>query len=506
MPANATNMGLTEQEIIRREKLSRMQENQCDPYAKNHFSVSASALYIVSNYEECCGRNYSIAGRIMFRRIMGKATFAHIQDKTGSIQIYVRRDEVGDAAYDFFKKEYDIGDIIGVAGTVFKTNSGEISVRVSQIELLAKALKPLPEKYNGLKDIDSKYRHRELDLIMNPDVRETFATRSRIIGFLRRYLDQRGYLEVDTPILNTVEIGAAARPFATHHNALDIDMFLRIETELYLKRLIVGGLERVYEIGRIFRNEGMDTRHNPEFTSIEMYQAYANYFDMMDLVEDMYSQMALEICHSTSIPYGEQTIDMSKPWRRLSMVEVVKLYSGEDYYDWNTDDDARAVAAKHNIELEHGNNSTKGDVLSALFDEFVEKNLIQPTIIYDYPIEISPLAKKDPQNPLFTQRFEYFINGMEMGNAFSELNDPIDQRQRFIRQLKEREAQGITAGLDEDFLTALEYGMPPTGGLGLGVDRLCMLLTNNTNIRDVILFPTMKPLAVDDGISTETKG
>ena len=323
---------------------------------------------------------------------------------------------------------------------------------------------------------------------------------------MRRYLDQRGYLEVDTPILNTVEIGAAARPFATHHNALDIDMFLRIETELYLKRLIVGGLERVYEIGRIFRNEGMDTRHNPEFTSIEMYQAYANYFDMMDLVEDMYSQMALEICHSTSIPYGEQTIDMSKPWRRLSMVEAVKLYSGEDYYDWNTDDDARAVAAKHNIELEHGNNSTKGDVLSALFDEFVEKNLIQPTIIYDYPIEISPLAKKDPQNPLFTQRFEYFINGMEMGNAFSELNDPIDQRQRFIRQLKEREAQGITAGLDEDFLTALEYGMPPTGGLGLGVDRLCMLLTNNTNIRDVILFPTMKPLAVDDGISTETKG
>ena len=491
------NLSLSEQEQVRRQKLEKLASEGKNPYVKTQFNVTAHSTDILNNFEGTEGKEFSIAGRLMSRRIMGKASFIHVADREGELQVYVKRDDVGEEEYASFKKDYDIGDIVGVTGFVFKTGMGEISIHAKKIEILSKALRPLPEKYNGLKDIDAKYRHREIDLIMNPDVRKTFIMRSKIINFLRNYLNERGYLEVDTPILQTLEIGASARPFVTHHNALDIDMFLRIETELYLKRLIVGGFERVYEVGRIFRNEGMDPKHNPEFTSVEMYQAYANYTDMMDLIEGMYSQMTLEICGKPVIPYGENEIDMVSPWKRYTMVEAVKMYSGEDYNTWEDDTAARAVATKHGLELEKGDKATKGDVLAELFDEFVEDKLIQPTFIYEYPVEVSPLAKRDPEKPLFTQRFEYYINGMEMGNAFSELNDPIDQRERFEAQLRQRAAEGIKASIDEDFLLALEQGMPPTGGLGLGVDRLCMLLTNNTSIRDVILFPTMKPLGND---------
>lgn len=486
------NLSLSEQEQVRRQKLEKLASEGKNPYVKTQFNVTAHSTDILNNFEGTEGKEFSIAGRLMSRRIMGKASFIHVADREGELQVYVKRDDVGEEEYASFKKDYDIGDIVGVTGFVFKTGMGEISIHAKKLEILSKALRPLPEKYNGLKDIDAKYRHREIDLIMNPDVRKTFIMRSKIINFLRNYLNERGYLEVDTPILQTLEIGASARPFVTHHNALDIDMFLRIETELYLKRLIVGGFERVYEVGRIFRNEGMDPKHNPEFTSVEMYQAYANYTDMMDLIEGMYSQMTLEICGKPVIPYGENEIDMVSPWKRYTMVEAVKMYSGEDYNTWEDDTAARAVATKHGLELEKGDKATKGDVLAELFDEFVEDKLIQPTFIYEYPVEVSPLAKRDPEKPLFTQRFEYYINGMEMGNAFSELNDPIDQRERFEAQLRQRAAEGIKASIDEDFLLALEQGMPPTGGLGLGVDRLCMLLTNNTSIRDVILFPTMK--------------
>lgn len=489
------NLNLSEQELVRRAKLQKLIDEGKNPYEKTRFEVSAHSAEIKENYDSLEGKEVAIAGRLMSRRIMGKASFTHISDRDGEIQVYVKRDDIGEEEYASFKKDYDIGDIVGVRGIVFKTNSGEVSVHATHLEMLSKSLRPLPEKFKGLKDIDAKYRHREIDLIMNESVRETFVMRSKIINFLRNYLNERGYIEVDTPILQTIEIGAAARPFVTHHNALDIDMFLRIETELYLKRLIVGGFERVYEVGRIFRNEGMDHKHNPEFTTVEMYQAYANYTDMMDLIEDMYRQMTLEICKKPVIPYGEHEIDMVSPWKRYTMAEAVKMYSGEDYDTWADDAAAREIAKKHHIELEKGEESSKGDVLSALFEEFVEDKLIQPTFIYEYPVEVSPLAKRCPTKPLFTERFEYYINGTEMGNAFSELNDPIDQRERFVAQLKEREAQGIKADLDEDFLLALEQGMPPTGGLGLGIDRLCMLLTNNTNIRDVILFPTMKPLA-----------
>ncbi len=493
--ANEQTMSLSEQEQVRRQKLEKLTAEGKNPYVKTRFEVTAHSADIINGFETIEGKDCSIAGRMMTRRIMGKASFIHISDRYGEIQVYVKRDDVGEEEYASFKKDYDIGDIVGVTGFVFKTGTGEISVHAKKIEILSKALRPLPEKFNGLRDVDAKYRHRELDLIMNPEVRGTFEKRSQIINFLRSYLNGRGFLEVDTPILQTLEIGASARPFVTHHNALDIDMYLRIETELYLKRLIVGGFERVYEVGRIFRNEGMDTRHNPEFTSIELYQAYANYEEMMDLVEDMYRKMTIEICKAPVIPYGENMIDMVSPWKRYTMAEAVKLYSGEDYNDWADDAAARAVAAKHHIELEKGGAATRGDVLAALFDEFVEDKLIQPTFIYEYPVEISPLAKRSPEKPLFTERFEYFINGMEMGNAFSELNDPIDQRARFEAQLAQRAAEGIKADIDEDFLMALEQGMPPTGGLGFGLDRLCMLLTNNTNIRDVLLFPTMKPLS-----------
>ena len=424
---------------------------------------------------------------------MGKASFAVILDGKGTIQSYLSINDLGDEYLAF--KEFDIGDIVGIKGLVFTTRTGEISIHAQSIELLSKSLLPLPEKFHGLKDEDTRYRQREVDLIANPEVKKTFVARSKILSAIRRHLDSVGYLEVDTPVLQPLEIGAAARPFKTHHNALDIDMYLRIETELYLKRLIVGGFDKVYEVGRIFRNEGMDRSHNPEFTTVEMYQAYSDYLDMMDLIENMYRSITEEVCGKTLITYQGVEIDMGKPWERLTMVEAVKKYAGVDYNDWATDEDARACAKSKGLEVEEGKDATKGHVLIAFFDKYVEDNLIQPTIIYDYPVENSPLAKRKPSNPAFTERFEYFIYAREMGNAFSELNDPIDQKERFVKQVEEKRAKGGNdAKIDEDFITALEYGLPPTGGLGFGVDRLVMLLTDSASIRDVILFPTMKPI------------
>ena len=431
-----------------------------------------------------------MAGRMVSRRVMGKASFAHLLDRNGRFQIYVRRDDVGEEAYKDFK-DYDLGDVIGVTGVPFKTKTGEISLHVQTLTLLTKALHPLPEKFHGLTDTDTRYRQRYLDLIVNPEVRDTFVKRSMIMKELRSFLDGRGFLEVETPILTPFEIGASARPFYTHHNTLDMDMVLRIETELYLKRLIVGGLERVYEVGRIFRNEGMDPKHNPEFTTIELYQAYTDFHGMMDLVEDMMKTVAMNVCGSLVVPYQGREIDLGH-WERLTMIEAVKKYSGVDYNDWKTDEDAIAAAKEHHVELPEV--PSKGTILAEFFDAFVEENLIQPTFIYDYPVEISPLAKRKPDDPAFTERFEYFINATEFGNAFSELNDPIDQRGRFERQVAERKAlePNSRAQVDYDFLNALEIGMPPTGGLGFGVDRLVMLLTDSASIRDVLLFPTMK--------------
>ena len=488
---------LAEQARIRREKLAKLAAEGKNPYEKTRYDVTANSSYIKSHFEELEGKQVSIAGRLMSRRIMGKASFSHLSDRDGLIQIYVKRDDVGEEDYMSYKKDYDIGDIIGIKGFVFKTQTGEISVHCTHIEMLSKSLRPLPEKQHGLTNIDLKYRQRDLDLIVNPEVRSTFVKRSQIIGEIRKYLDARGYLEVDTPFLTTLEIGAAARPFKTHHNSLDIDMYLRIETELYLKRLIVGGLERVYEVGRIFRNEGMDAFHNPEFTSVEMYQAYTDYHGMMDLIEDMYRTIAQNVCGTTKITYQGTEIDMGAPWARHTMKEAVKKFCGADYDSWADDAAARDCAKQLGVEVEEGEHATKGHVLIALFEAFVEDKLIQPTIIYDYPVENSPLAKRKPADPAFTERFEYFICAKEFGNAFSELNDPIDQKERFVKQVKEKRAQepGCNAQVDEDFITALEYGLPPTGGLGMGVDRLVMLLTDSPTIRDVILFPTMKPKA-----------
>ena len=401
--------------------------------------------------------------------------------------------DIGEENFAEFKK-WDIGDIVGVEGFVFRTKKGEISIHATKLNMLSKSLLPLPEKWHGLKDQDMRYRQRYVDLICNPDVKDTFVKRSMILREIRKYLDDLGYLEVDTPVLHTLEIGAAARPFVTHHNALDLDMYLRIETELYLKRLIVGGFNKVYEVGRIFRNEGMDTSHNPEFTSIEMYQAYTDYLGMMDIIEDMYVKLTNKICGTEKIMYQGTEINMSSPWERLTMVEAVKKYAGVDYADWSTDEDARKCAKEKHVQVDEGEKATKGHVLIAFFDEFVEKKLIQPTIIYDYPVENSPLAKRKASDPQFTERFEYFIYAREMGNAFSELNDPIDQKERFVKQVEAKRSQGANAEVDEDFVTALEYGMPPTGGLGFGVDRLVMLLTDSASIRDVLLFPTMKPI------------
>ncbi|MBD5585670.1 MAG: lysine--tRNA ligase [Clostridia bacterium] len=486
---------LAEQARIRREKLQKLCEEGNNPYAKVKYAVSARSQEIKENYNSLEGKEVSIAGRLMSRRIMGKASFAHVQDDDGLLQIYVKRDDVGEEDYASFKKDYDIGDIIGVKGYVFMTQTGEVSVHCTHIEMLSKCLLPLPEKQHGLKDTDIRYRQRELDLIVNPEVKSTFVKRSKILTALRDYLDNAGFLEVDTPVLNTIEIGASARPFKTKHNALDIDMYLRIETELYLKRLIVGGLGRVYEVGRIFRNEGMDAFHNPEFTTIECYASYLDYFDMMNLVEEMYATVANKVCGTTDITYQGTEIHLGGKWARLTMKEAVKKYSGADYEDWKSDEDARACAKKLGVTVEEGESATKGHVLIALFDAFVEDKLVQPTFIYDYPVENSPLAKRKEDEPAFTQRFEYFICGHEFGNAFSELNDPIDQKQRFVKQVEAKRAQdpACNAQVDEEFVTALEYGLPPTGGLGFGVDRLVMLLTDSATIRDVLLFPTMKP-------------
>ena len=475
---------------IRRNKLKELVDAGQDPFQKVKFDFDTYSVQIKEDFENYENKDVVIAGRIMSRRDMGKANFIDVADGKGRIQCYIKIDEVGAEVFEQYKK-WDIGDIVGIHGFAFRTRRGEISVHVKQIELLAKSLLPLPEKFHGLTNTDLRYRQRYVDLIVNPEVKDTFIKRSRILKEIRDYLDGKGFLEVDTPILTPFEIGASARPFVTHHNTLDMDMYLRIETELYLKRLIVGGMDRVYEVGRIFRNEGMDTKHNPEFTTIELYQAYTDYKGMMDLVEELYKLLAEKICGSLDIMYQGNEIHMGQ-WERLTMVEAVKKYAGCDYYDWKTDEDARACAKKMHVEVPA--DATKGTVLIEMFDAYVEEKLIQPTFIYDYPVENSPLAKRKADEPAFTERFEYFINATEFGNAFSELNDPIDQKARFERQvaLKRAEEPNTTAQVDYDYITALEYGLPPTGGLGFGIDRLVMLLTDSASIRDVLLFPTMK--------------
>lgn len=491
LTAEELQQKLSEQHRIRLEKLEQLKADGNNPYEITKFPVSILAKDIRERFDELENQTVSIAGRITSWRDMGKANFVDIRDGSDRMQVYIKIDEVGEDNFRQFKT-WDLGDIVGVTGFVFKTRRGEISVHAKEITLLSKSLLPLPEKWHGLKDKEERYRKRYLDLIANPEVKNTFVTRSRVLREIRSYLDGLGYIEVDTPVLHTLEIGAAARPFVTHHNALDIDMYLRIETELYLKRLIVGGFDRVYEVGRIFRNEGMDATHNPEFTSIEMYQAYTDYYGMMDLIENMYRTVALKICGTDTVQYQGKEIAVGKPWERLTMIDAVKKYAGVDFADWSDDAAARAAAKEKHVEIT--DSATKGDVLIAFFETFVEDNLIQPTIVYDYPVENSPLAKRKPSDPAFTERFEYFINGCEFGNAFSELNDPIDQRARFTKQVEEKRKQGANAQIDEDFLTALEYGLPPTGGLGMGLDRFVMLLTDSASIRDVLLFPTMKPL------------
>ena len=486
-----TAQQLSEQEGIRRAKLQKLAEEGKNPYAITHFDVSHESDEILTAFEKLEGQTVTVAGRMVSKRVMGKASFAHLLDTRGQLQFYVRREDIGDEAYADFKA-MDIGDVVGVEGMVFRTQKGEVSIHTQRITLLSKSLKVLPEKYHGLTDPDLRYRQRYVDMIVNPDVRETFRKRSRIISAVREFLDGRGFLEVDTPVLQTVEIGAAARTFKTHHNALDLDMFLRIETELYLKRLIVGGFDRVYEVGRLFRNEGMDATHNPEFTSVETYQAYVDYNEVMEMVEQLYSTVAQKVCGTTCVPYQGDQIELKAPWKRVTMAQSVKDACGVDYADWKTDEEARACLDK--LEVHYEKNAKRGDCLAALFDEYVEATLTQPTFVTDYPVDISPLAKRKPENPDLTERFEFFISGHEMGNAFSELNDPIDQRKRFEEQVRVRRAEGIHAEIDEDFVNALEYGMPPTGGLGFGIDRMVMLLTDNASIRDVLLFPTMKPL------------
>ena len=481
----------SEQEQIRRDKLTALRESGHDPYLLTKADVDTKSSQIRDDYAAYEGKTVTLAGRIMARNIMGKASFARLLDTDGNMQFYIRRDDVGEDVYAGFKK-MDIGDVVYVKGKVFKTKTGEISIHTEEITLLAKCLKPLPEKFHGLTDMDLRYRQRYLDMVVNPEVRDTFRKRSQIISAIRTFLESRGFMEVETPVLHTQAGGAAARPFITHHNTLDIDMYLRIALELHLKRLIVGGFDRVYEIGRVFRNEGMDTKHNPEFTMLELYQAFTDFHGMMDITEDMFRYVARAVNGTAIVQYGDVTIDLEKPFERLSMVEAVKKYSGVDFDQINTLEEARAVADERKIHYEQRHK--KGDILNLFFDEYVEEHLVQPTFIYGHPVEISPLAKKMTENPAYTERFEVFILGREHGNAFSELNDPIDQRQRFEAQaaLKaqgDEEAQGV----DEDFLNALEIGMPPTGGLGVGVDRLVMLITGAQSIRDVLLFPTMKP-------------
>lgn len=476
---------------VRRSKLADLQENDKDPFKIVKYEVNSSAKYIVDNFEEMEGKHVSIAGRLMSKRGMGKASFCDIQDRDGKVQVYVRINEVGEESYEEFKK-FDIGDIVGIEGEVFKTHKGEISVKVTAVKLLSKSLQPLPEKWHGLKDVDTRYRQRYVDLIVNPDVRKTFITRSKIISSIRKFLDSRDFLEVETPLLNTIPGGATARPFITHHNTLDIDMYLRIAPELYLKRLIVGGLERVYELGRMFRNEGMSVKHNPEFSMMEVYQAYTDYKGMMDLTENLISTVAKEVLGTTVINYQGTEVNLTPPWNRMTMIEAVKKYAGVDFDQINTDEEAIAAAKEKKLALDKIN--TKGEILNLMFEEFVEEHLIQPTFIYDYPVEVSPLTKRKPDRPELTERFEVFTVIGEMGNAYSELNDPIDQKERFVAQVKKREAGDDEANMmDDDYVTALEYGLPPTGGLGIGIDRLVMLLTDSYSIRDVLLFPTMKP-------------
>lgn len=477
---------------VRREKLAELQAGGNDPFQITKYDVTNHSADVIDNFEALEGKTVSIAGRMMSKRVMGKASFCNVQDLKGNIQSYVARDSIGEEPYKAFKK-MDIGDIVGIEGQVFKTKTGEISIHAESVTLLTKSLQVLPEKFHGLTNTDLRYRQRYVDLIMNPDVKDTFVKRSRIISSIRKYLDGQGFMEVETPMLVSNAGGAAARPFETHFNALDEDLKLRISLELYLKRLIVGGLERVYEIGRVFRNEGLDTRHNPEFTLMELYQAYTDYNGMMDLTENLYRYVAQEVLGTTKITYNGIEMDLGKPFERITMVDAVKRYSGVDFHEIHTLEEARAAAKEHHIEFEQ--RYKKGDILNLFFEEFVEEHLVQPTFVMDHPIEISPLTKKKPENPEYVERFEFFMNGWEMANAYSELNDPIDQRERFKAQ-EEQLAQGDEEAntTDEDFLNALEIGMPPTGGIGFGIDRMCMLLTDSAAIRDVLAFPTMKPI------------
>ena len=483
---------------VRREKLAELQANGKDPFVITKYNQTHHSMEIKENFEELAGKEVSIAGRMMSKRVMGKASFCNVQDLQGNIQSYVARDSIGEESYKEFKK-MDVGDVIGITGEVFETKTGEKSIHASSVTLLSKSLQILPEKFHGLTNTDIRYRQRYVDLIMNPDVKQTFINRSKILSAIRRYLDGQGFLEVETPMLVSNAGGAAARPFETHFNALDEDFKLRISLELYLKRLIVGGMERVYEIGRVFRNEGLDTRHNPEFTLMELYQAYTDYNGMMDLTENLYRHVAQEVLGTTVIEYNGVQMDLGKPFERITMVDAVKKYAGVDWNEVETLEQARELAKEHHVEFEERHK--KGDILALFFEEFAEEHLIQPTFVMDHPIEISPLTKKKPENPEYTERFEFFMNGWEMANAYSELNDPIDQRERFKAQ-EELLAQGDDEAntTDEDFLNALEIGMPPTGGIGFGIDRMCMLLTNSAAIRDVLLFPTMKTLG---GVKSE---
>lgn len=494
---NNANTKMQEQDLnqilkARREKLAALQENGKDPFVHVKYEVTTHSADIRNGFDTMEGCTVSIAGRIMFKRVMGKASFCNVQDLKGSIQAYVARDNIGEEAYADFKK-YDVGDIVGVKGEVFKTKTGEISIHASGVVLLSKSLQVLPEKYHGLTNTDLRYRQRYVDLIMNQEVKDTFVKRSAIISAIRRYLDGQGFMEVETPMLVSNAGGAAARPFETHYNALDEDVKLRISLELYLKRLIVGGMERVYEIGRVFRNEGVDTRHNPEFTLMELYQAFTDYHGMMDLSENLYRFVAREVLGTTQVPYGDVVIDLGKPFERITMLDAVKKYANIDFNEISTDEEAKALAKEHHIEYE--DRHKKGDILSLFFEEYVEEHLVQPTFVMDHPVEISPLTKRKPENPDYTERFELFINGNEMANAYSELNDPIDQRKRFEAQEELiRQGDEEANAIDEDFMNALETGMPPTGGIGFGIDRMVMLMTNSPAIRDVLLFPTMRSL------------
>lgn len=478
---------------IRRDKLAKLKAEGKDPFEITKFNRTHTSKQIVENYDELEGKDVSIAGRIMGKRIMGKASFCHIQDGDGRIQSYVSINELGEESYKQFKED-DIGDIIGITGFVFKTRTGEVSIHAKEVTLLSKSLRPLPEKYHGLKDTDLRYRQRYVDLIVNPEVKDTFLKRIQILREVKNILNEKGYLEVETPILNTIAGGATARPFITHHNTLDMDMYLRIANELYLKRLIVGGFDKVYEMGRMFRNEGMDIKHNPEFTNIELYSAYEDYNDMMDITEEIISKVALKVLGTTKITYQGTEIDLTPSWKRISMIDSIKEVTGVDFNNIETDEESLKVAKELNVELDELK-LTRGEIISQIFEAKVEETLIQPTFIYDYPVEVSPLTKRKPSDPRLTERFEVFIGAREYGNAYSELNDPIDQYERFKKQVEAREAGDEEANMmDSDFINALEYGMPPTGGLGIGIDRLVMLLTDSASIRDVLLFPTMKPL------------